>query len=151
LCTVLIVRLTKFTDLALRVVLRLAQAGESGALTPDTVARSVGATGGEIADVVERLRRLGVVAGRAELTLSPSGREASLGTLVRELEGSGDVAGCHDDPPCPLTGACRLRGVLRTAQEAFFASLDPVTVRDLMSPPPRSRLHWLGAPVIAPR
>ncbi|MFD2421213.1 RrF2 family transcriptional regulator [Amycolatopsis pigmentata] len=143
-------RLTKFTDLALRVVLRLAQAGESGALTPDAVARSVGATDTEIADVVDRLRRLGVVRGRAELTLSPSGPQASLGMLVRELEGSGDVAGCHDDPPCPLTGACRLRGILRTAQDAFYASLDPITVRDLTSPP-RSRLQWLGAPVIAPR
>lgn len=147
----LLVRLTKFTDLALRVVLRLAQAGEGGVLPPDLVAGSVGASGAELAGVVDRLRRLDVVAGVTELTLTPRGHEASLGALVRELEGSGDVAGCHDDPPCPLTGGCRLRGVLRTAQEAFFASLDPVTVRDLTSPPPRPRLQWLNAPVIAPR
>jgi Rrf2 family nitric oxide-sensitive transcriptional repressor len=43
--------------------------------------------------------------------------------------------GCEDDPPCPLRAACRLRSALRQAQEAFFASLDGVTVASLVDAP----------------
>ncbi|GHI08202.1 hypothetical protein Scel_65230 [Streptomyces cellostaticus] len=35
----------------------------------------------------------------------------------------------------PLNSACRLRGALRRAPEAFFAALDPVTVRDIVANP----------------
>ncbi len=45
------------------------------------------------------------------------------------------MVGCEDDPPCPLRAACRLRGALRTAQEAFFATLDPLSIGDLVAAP----------------
>ncbi|MGW8625097.1 transcriptional regulator, partial [Streptomyces albidoflavus] len=35
----------------------------------------------------------------------------------------------------PLRSGCRLRGALRRAQEAFYATLDPVTVTELVSSP----------------
>ena len=37
--------------------------------------------------------------------------------------------------PCPLRAACRLRGALRQAQEAFFAVLDPLSIEDLVASP----------------
>ncbi|WP_272941750.1 RrF2 family transcriptional regulator [Saccharopolyspora spinosa] len=69
------------------------------------------------------------------LALTQVGRTGSLGRLVRELEGVGDVVGCDDDPPCPLRSACRLRTVLRNAQDAFYAALDPITIEDLVAAP----------------
>jgi Rrf2 family nitric oxide-sensitive transcriptional repressor len=42
---------------------------------------------------------------------------------------------CDGTVPCPLRGACVLRGALRRAQEAFFAALDPLTVNDLVAAP----------------
>lgn len=42
---------------------------------------------------------------------------------------------CEGDTPCPLRSGCRLRGALRRAQEAFYATLDPVTVTELVSSP----------------
>lgn len=128
-------RLTKFTDLALRVVLRLAYADETDRLTVRDVATAVGAPYSHIAKVVSRLQHLSVIEARrgrnGGLSLTEFGRGSSVGWMARELEGEGDVVGCMDDPPCPLLKGCALRVALRTAQEAFYATLDPIIVRDL--------------------
>ncbi|MFD9339419.1 Rrf2 family transcriptional regulator [Streptomyces sp. NPDC060028] len=91
------------------------------------------------AKVVARLQHLGLVEARrgrgGGLALTSAGRAASVGGVIRELEGAGDVVDCDGAAPCPLRGACVLRGALRRAQEAFFASLDPLTVNDLVAAP----------------
>lgn len=136
----MVVRLTKFTDLALRAVMRLAVSDEGGALpTTREVAEVVDVPYTHMAKVISRLQHLGVVEARrgrgGGLTLTGLGRRASVGWLVRTLEGEGEVVACEDDPPCPLRGACRLRRALRDAQEAFYATLDPLTVDDLVASP----------------
>ncbi|MEU1422670.1 Rrf2 family transcriptional regulator [Kitasatospora sp. NPDC005751] len=132
-------RLTKSTDIALRIAMRLAVLDEDANPTTREVAESVGVPYTHAAKVVSRLQHLGAVEARrgrgGGLALTSAGRTGSLGVLVRELEGVGDVVGCEDEPPCPLRAACRLRGALRTAQEAFFASLDPLSIDDLVGPP----------------
>ncbi len=132
-------RLTKSTDIALRIAMRLAVAGDAEAPTTREVAGAVGVPYTHAAKVVSRLQHLGVVEARrgrgGGLTLTLGGRTGSVGQLVRELEGVGDVVGCEDDPPCPLRAACRLRAALRRAQEAFFAALDPLTIQDLVAEP----------------
>ncbi|SDS09162.1 RrF2 family transcriptional regulator [Actinopolymorpha singaporensis] len=140
-------RMTASTDLALRVVMRLAVAngdedGNGGVTSMPTtreVADAVAVPYTHAAKVVTRLQHLGVVDARrgrnGGLTLTQAGRASSVGWLVRELEGVRDVVGCEDDPPCPLRAACRLRSLLRKAQEAFYATLDPVTVDDLVASP----------------
>ncbi|MFH9419817.1 RrF2 family transcriptional regulator [Streptomyces sp. NPDC017529] len=133
-------RLTKSTDIALRIAMRLAVLGDRDqAPTTREVAGAVQVPYTHAAKVVSRLQHLGVVEARrgrnGGLSLTEAGRTGSLGHLVRELEGVGDVVGCEDDPPCPLRAACRLRGALRAAQEAFFASLDPLSIEDLVGAP----------------
>ncbi|MEV5539863.1 Rrf2 family transcriptional regulator [Saccharopolyspora shandongensis] len=132
-------RLTKRTDLALRIAMRLAVRDDEAAPTTREVADQVAVPYSHAAKVVTLLQRLGVVEARrgrgGGLALTQSGRTGSLGRLVRELEGVGDVVGCEDDPPCPLRSACRLRTALRNAQEAFFAALDPITIEDLVAAP----------------
>ncbi|EMF02045.1 Rrf2 family transcriptional regulator [Streptomyces mobaraensis NBRC 13819 = DSM 40847] len=135
-------RLTKSTDIALRIAMRLAVTSggaETTAPTTREVAAAVGVPYTHAAKVVSRMTHLGVVETRrgrgGGLALTTLGLTGSVGRLVRALEGSGDVVGCEDDPPCPLRGACRLRGALRDAQEAFFAALDPITVQDLVRQP----------------
>ncbi|GGO91991.1 RrF2 family transcriptional regulator [Wenjunlia tyrosinilytica] len=135
-------RLTKFTDLALRVTMRLAVVDDTEVPTSREVADSVAAPYTHVAKVVSRLQHLGVLEARrgrgGGLELTGRGRAASVGWLVRELEGAGDVVGCEDpSAPCPLRGACRLRTALREAQEAFFRVLDPLTVQDLVGTPAR--------------
>jgi Rrf2 family transcriptional regulator, nitric oxide-sensitive transcriptional repressor len=134
------VRLTKGTDIALRVAMRLATA-DADAASPTTrqVADAVEVPYTHAAKVVSRLSALGVVETRrgrdGGLRLTALGRRASLGWLVRELEGSGDVVGCEDSPPCPLRGQCRLRSLLREAQNAFYSALEPYAVGDLVDGP----------------
>lgn len=132
-------RLTKFTDLALRAVMRLAIPRGSEAVTTRAVAEVMDVPYAHMAKAITRLQHLGVVEARrgrgGGLALTSLGRHASVGWLVRELEGEDEVVACEGDPPCPLRGACRLRRALRDAQEAFYAALDPLTVEDLVSSP----------------
>ncbi|MEU0392317.1 Rrf2 family transcriptional regulator [Streptomyces sp. NPDC006208] len=132
-------RLTKFTDLGLRAVMRLAVAEHGGSLTTREVAEAMNVPYAHMAKAIARLQHLGVVEARrgrgGGLALTGPGRETSVGRLVRELEGEGEVVTCEGDTPCPLRGACRLRRALRDAQEAFYATLDPLTVADLVASP----------------
>lgn len=132
-------RLTKFTDLALRAVMRLAVCEQGTTLTTREVAEVVDVPYAHMAKAITYLRHLGVVEARrgrgGGLELTDLGRLASVGWLVRELEGEEEVVACEGDPPCPLRGACRLRAALREAQEAFYRTLDPLTVTDLVTAP----------------
>ncbi|GGV28530.1 RrF2 family transcriptional regulator [Streptomyces longisporoflavus] len=131
-------RLTRFTDLALRVLMRLAV--EEGDLpTTREVAAAMDVPYTHAAKVVAKLQHMGLVEARrgrgGGLALTAAGRVASVGGLVRELEGPGEVVDCDGATPCPLRSACRLRGALRQAQEAFFAALDPLSLDDLTKSP----------------
>ncbi|MEI5100185.1 Rrf2 family transcriptional regulator [Streptomyces sp. PmtG] len=135
-------RLLHSTDLALRVLMRLAvadAAGTGAAPTTREVAADMAVPYTHAAKVAARLKGLGLVEARrgrgGGLALTGAGRTASVGALVREFEGEGDVVECEGATPCPLNSACRLRGALRRAQEAFYAALDPVTVEDIVASP----------------
>ncbi|MGW3193372.1 RrF2 family transcriptional regulator [Streptomyces sp. NPDC001118] len=136
-------RLLRSTDLALRVLMRLAVAADA---TPTTrqVAADMDVPYTHAAKVVAELQHLGLVDARrgrgGGLTLTERGRTASVGAVVRIFEGDGDVVDCEGATPCPLNSGCRLRGALRRAQEAFFAALDPVTVADIVADPTGSLL-----------
>ncbi|MGW2564558.1 RrF2 family transcriptional regulator [Streptomyces sp. NPDC001514] len=132
-------RLTKFSDLALRAVMRLAVVRDGESLTTREVAEAMDVPYAHMAKAVARLQHLGVLEARrgrgGGLELTGFGRGASIGWLLRELEGEEEVVACEGDTPCPLRGACRLRGALRAAQQAFYSSLDPLTVSDVVAAP----------------
>ncbi|MEV5983979.1 Rrf2 family transcriptional regulator [Streptomyces sp. NPDC052051] len=133
-------RLLRSTDIALRVLMRLAVADGS---TPTTreVAAHMDVPYTHAAKVVADLRHRGLLEARrgrgGGLALTEAGRTASIGGLVRAFEGGGDVVDCEgvSNAPCPLSSGCRLRGALRQAQEAFFVSLDPLTIEDVAAAP----------------
>ncbi|MFF4042751.1 RrF2 family transcriptional regulator [Streptomyces sp. NPDC001816] len=132
-------RLLRSTDLALRVLMRLAVAGDANPTTRQ-VAADMDVPYTHAAKVVAELQHLGLLDARrgrgGGLALTERGRTASVGTVVRTFEGDGDVVDCEGGTtPCPLNAACRLRGALRRAQEAFFATLDPLTVGDMVAEP----------------
>lgn len=132
-------RLTAFTDISLRIVMRLAVADGEKQLTTRSVAESLAVPYTHAAKAVARLSEMGLVDTRrgrgGGLRLTGAGHRASVGVIVRALEGDGDVVGCEDAVPCPLRAACRLRGALARAREAFYAALDPVTVDELVAEP----------------
>ncbi|MBL1291259.1 RrF2 family transcriptional regulator [Streptomyces sp. NPDC057699] len=133
-------RLTRFTDVALRVLMRLTvTTDDEDPPTTREVAATMQVPYTHAAKVVARLQHLGLVDARrgrgGGLSLTTAGRAASVGALVRQLEGPGEVVECEGATPCPLRSACLLRSALRRAEEAFYASLDPLTVGDLVSSP----------------
>jgi Rrf2 family nitric oxide-sensitive transcriptional repressor len=148
----LFVQLTGFTDLALRVLMRLAVLEDGGATTTSELARQLNVSPAHTAKAVTALSGLGVVDTRrgrhGGLRLAAGAEAVSVGALVRRLEGGPEqpreVVECEGAHPCPLRAGCRLRAALREAQEAFFAALDPLTVADVTVAPTRSLLLSLG-------
>ncbi len=143
----------KSTDLALRLLMSLAvvpgDADPDDLPTTRDAARSTGAAYTHMVKVVGRLQRYGLVQARrgrgGGLVLTPAGRAASVGAVVRAFEGSGDLAACMDgEASCPINTACRLRSALSTAQEAFYASLDEVSVADVVAAPTGPLLLAIG-------
>lgn len=133
-------QLTRFTDLGLRAMMLLA-AGESAGqrITTRSIAAGAAASENHVAKAVSRLVELGMVSARrgraGGLTLTDAGRNASVGWLVRRLEGDREVIECGGPDPCPLVAACRLRHALADAKEAFYRELDRHTVVDLARTP----------------
>ena len=140
-------RLLRSTDLALRMLMRLAVAGEASPTTRQ-VAADMDVPYTHAAKVVAELQHMGLVDARrgrgGGLSLTGKGRTASVGAVVRAFEGDADVVDCEGPTPCPLNSACRLRGALRRAQEAFFATLDPLTVADMVTGPTGPLLLEIG-------
>src|SRR4051794_33597811 len=107
--------LTRFTDLGLRAMMLLAAADSDGRrITTRTIATGADASEHHIAKAVARLAELGMVNARrgrvGGLELTEAGRHASVGWLVRRLEGDAEVIDCAGHSrPCPLIPACRLR------------------------------------------
>ncbi|GAA2657755.1 RrF2 family transcriptional regulator [Paractinoplanes durhamensis] len=141
-------RLNRSTDISLRIL--MLGAVQRGLLTVDHLAESLNVPRHHLAKVVQRLQHLGLletVRGRhGGVRLTPAATTASIGGIVRELEGGTEVVDCEGEAVCPLAGGCRLRGALAAAQEAFYTALDPITVGDLTSPPARQVLLTLARP-----
>jgi Rrf2 family nitric oxide-sensitive transcriptional repressor len=132
------VRLTAFSDIALRVLLLTGAAPEGTRLTTPAIAEGVGAPYHHVSKTVGRLVGLGLLAstrGRSGgVTITAAGLEASVGRLLRELEAGSAMVECENPAgQCPLAHACRLRQALAQAREAFFGALDDIHVRDLTS------------------
>lgn len=131
-------QLTRFTDIGLRVVMRLVT-DETDSLTSRRLAEELAVPYTHVAKVVGRLGELGVVhsrRGRAGgVRITELGRTARVGWLALALEGDDEVIDCDGPTPCPLRGACRLRGALARARSAFFDALDEYTIAELVEDP----------------
>lgn len=130
-------QLSRFTDLGLRALMRLAVgSGAEERVTVKLIARQVNASENYVAKAVSKLAELGFVESQRGRTggifLTEAGRTTTLGRITRALEGDCEVIDCVGDNPCPLAGACNLRGALGRAQEAFYAELDRHTIMDVV-------------------
>lgn len=117
-------------------------------MTAAVIAESVNASTSHVAKIVSRLVELGLADSRrgrgGGLVITEAGRQESVGRLLRELEGAGEVVQCEGSTPCPMAGNCGLRRALAEAREAFFAALDPLTVDGVVNTPTRQVLLSLG-------
>lgn len=129
--------LTRFTDLALRVLMLLATQPAGELTTVAEISARIGWTHNHVVKVVHQLGRLGWVVNRrgrsGGVELSPDSRGLRLGDVVRTLEDDLPLVNCAD-PACGLAPGCRLSGILNGGLEAFYAELNRFTLADLAGP-----------------
>ena len=129
--------LTSFTDYSLRVLIYLA-VDPLRRRTIAEVATAFAISESHLTKVVHFLGKQGLLAnvrgkgGGMQLAVPAS--DIVVGQVVRATEGSAMPAECFGEDPacCPIAPACRLRGVLGDAVDAFYAVLDRYTLDDLV-------------------
>lgn len=130
-------RVTTRTNLAIR-ILMCCGANAGRLVTREEIAETVNASAHHIGHVVGHLSALGVlntVRGRAGgLELARPMDQINIGMVFRAIEGALPLAECFDmeTNTCPLHAVCLLRQSLEAAAEAFYGTLDKVTLADLV-------------------
>jgi Rrf2 family transcriptional regulator, nitric oxide-sensitive transcriptional repressor len=128
-------QLTRFTDYALRVLLFVGkQDGE--VCTMGEIAAFYGISLEHLRKVVHRMGKLGYLRstrGRGGgLVLGRDPARIRIGELVLELERDMSLIDCHA-LECRLRHGCSLKTALDRAAHAFIASLNEVTLADLLN------------------
>ena len=145
-------KLSTFTDYSLRLLMYLAAEPQRRATIAE-VATAFGISEHHLTKVAHGLGRHGWLAnvrghgGGLALAMAP--KQIVIGEVVRRTEG-GDLPAAYfapDAEPCALDEACRLRGVLSEALQAFYRVLDRYTLADLVrNPKVLTRLQLIGRP-----
>ncbi|PCG13151.1 Rrf2 family transcriptional regulator [Sphingomonas adhaesiva] len=126
-------KLTRYTDYALRVLLYLSARPER-LCSISEMSRSYGISQNHLMKVVHDLGKAGFVAsarGRlGGIRLARPPEEIIIGSVVRHTEDGFDLVDCGS---CIIAPACGLTGVLREALGAFMTVLDSHTLADLLN------------------
>lgn len=132
-------RLTRYTDYSLRVLIYLALEGDALA-TIQAIADRYQISKNHLTKVVHELQKAGYVDtqrgkhGGLRLRLAP--HEVNIGKLVRETERELAIVECFGaDNRCVITPHCALRSMLGEALNAFLHTLDRYTLADLLRRP----------------
>ncbi|TAK47349.1 MAG: Rrf2 family transcriptional regulator [Betaproteobacteria bacterium] len=144
-------RLTTFSDYALRVLIYLGSAPQRLA-TIEQIAAAYGVSGNHLMKVVHHLAQRGYVetvrgkGGGMRLARAP--QAIRIGEVVRTTEDSLALVECFEqDGDCRIARACVLKRALAEALAAFFAVLDGYTLADLLAPEaPLRRMLALRSP-----
>jgi Rrf2 family transcriptional regulator, nitric oxide-sensitive transcriptional repressor len=130
-------KLTTFTDYSLRVLIYLGtQPGRLATIAE--IAQAFEVSENHMTKVVHFLGKQGWLANQrgkgGGLSLALPLARIPLGEVVRQTEGQAVPAECfeEDGGHCCIAPACRLKGVLAEAFEAFYAVLDRYTLEDLV-------------------
>lgn len=126
-------RLTRYTDFALRVLIHLAVHPRSFSSIAE-ISKAFGVSQNHLMKVVQGLAGAGYVetlrgrSGGLRLARSPS--DIRIGAIVREMEETLDLVECS---ACVIAPACGLTGALDEALAAFLAVLDQYTLADVVA------------------
>jgi Rrf2 family nitric oxide-sensitive transcriptional repressor len=133
-------RLTSYTDFALRTLMHLAVNRER-LVTIQEVADVHGIAKNHLTKVVHQLGQLGIVEtvrGRnGGLRLAREADDIFIGEVVRSTEPDFYMAECFDRSKnhCIFTSSCVLKSTLREATAAYLKVLDAVSLESLVAKP----------------
>jgi Rrf2 family nitric oxide-sensitive transcriptional repressor len=128
-------RLTTYTDFALRTLMYLATTGERA--TADQVAQLYGISTNHLAKVMNQLARLGYIrsirgiGGGIELAKAPE--EIRIGEVVEAFEGNMHLLECvASENVCVIESFCKLKGVLAEAERIQRDYLNSITLAEVI-------------------
>lgn len=130
-------RITKRTNIAIRLLMFCA-ANEDRLVTKAEIAECCNISENHLAQVINQLSQLDFLhtqRGRnGGMNLARPADQIRIGDVFRHIEGGLPIAECFADADntCPLTEACRLKLALADAAQAFYASLDDITLEALV-------------------
>ncbi|MBN9514164.1 MAG: Rrf2 family transcriptional regulator [Alphaproteobacteria bacterium] len=134
-------RLTRYTDYAMRVLLYLGAQPEK-VCSISEIARAYGISQNHLMKVAHDLGKAGYIEGvrgrSGGIRLAKSADEINVGDVVRQTEEGFELVECGT---CVIAPACGLTGALDEALAAFMAVLDRYTLSDLLKK--RSKLMRL--------
>ncbi|HWJ70315.1 MAG TPA: Rrf2 family transcriptional regulator [Sphingobium sp.] len=126
-------RLTRYTDYAMRVLLYLAARPRQQCSIAE-ITRAYGVSQSHLMKVVNDLVNAGyLISARGRsggIRLARDPRAISVGAVVRHTEDGFELVDCVD---CVIAPACGLSGALDEALAAFLAVLDGYSLHDLMA------------------
>lgn len=137
-------RLNLQSDYALRLLMQVA-ASDGELVTIHEVAERFGISENHLMKVAHTLGRQGIIAtvrGRAGgMRLARAADTIRIGDVVRRMEGDLALVECFPGGAgnCLIVRACRLKGVLHEALDAFMSVLDRYTLADLTADNPKLR------------
>ncbi len=141
-------RLNLQSDYALRLLMQLAM-NPDVLCTISEIACSYGISKNHMMKVANTLSRAGMVASsrgrKGGLALRQNASAIRIGDVVRATEGDFALVECFQEPKnwdsegCVIVPACKLKGVLAEAAQAFMAVLDNYTLEDLVKRNPKLR------------
>jgi Rrf2 family nitric oxide-sensitive transcriptional repressor len=143
-------RLTNFSDYALRILMYAAVVPDGRLITIEETAEAYGISRAHLMKVANQLTRAGylkAIRGRSGgLTLAKRPDRIRLSDVLRATEPDFALVECMtSDNRCVISPRCRLRGVLNEALTAFLDTLGGYTLADLILSPKDSSVRPLVA------
>ncbi|WP_078596632.1 Rrf2 family transcriptional regulator [Evansella clarkii] len=131
-------QLTIYTDYTLRVLMYLGAKPEGSRSNIKEIAEFYNISSNHLGKVVYEMGKLGLietVRGRnGGITLAKDPADIIIGKVVRHTENPINLVECFDAEKnaCRISSACRLKGILNEALNAYLKVLDSYTLRDVL-------------------
>lgn len=131
----LIMQITKFTDLSLRVLMYLTHDADGLIVTINEIAQQFDVPRNHLIKVVTRLNKLNwVITTRGRnggLKLAMKASELKLGDILIELENKKTLINCGE-PLCVLADRCNLKHILDHGLNVFYQEMNKYTLQTIM-------------------
>lgn len=131
----LAMQLNKFTDYALRILMYISRPRASP-YTIAEIASDLQVSHNHLVKIVHFMGKQGwliTLRGKGGgIQLNPQALSLQLGDIVRMLQGNQPIVECNS-PPCVLRSSCGLKGILDSAVEQFYQSLNQYTLAQVLN------------------
>ncbi|GAC21137.1 Rrf2 family transcriptional regulator [Paraglaciecola arctica] len=128
-------QLTRYTDYGLRTLIYLALLPQGRRASIDEISTTYDISRNNVNKIVHQLGKAGIIETKrgkgGGFYLKKKPEELNIGDLVVLLENTLQVVECKT-PQCRILPACKLKGILGQATQAFLDSLKAYTLANLL-------------------